>query len=173
MPSTKGQNAKGKKPTEIDILFDYGSIDILIGDGNSNSTEKELDKVMNCLDRHQDFKSLPNQENEIKILDDKNGPVRRDGVAETIELLSSEMSARLSQKMDSIMNIIQTQVNRAISSAINDRVLPEIQNLMGNLPSDQNGTRTGTSSNDLSFGNVWKVPKTKFREKDSRSACDL
>ena len=58
------------------------------------------------------------------------------------------------------------QINRAIGSAINDRVLPEIQNMIGNLHADQNGTGTG-------FGNAWKEPKTKFTKKDSRSACDL
>ena len=64
------------------------------------------------------------------------------------------------------MNVQQAQINRAISSAKNDRVLPEIQNVMGNLPSDQNGTQTGASSDERGFGNVWKYPKTKFTERN-------
>ena len=47
--------------------------------------------------------------------------------------------------MDSLMSLMQTQINRVISAATNDRVLPEIQNIMGILPLDQNGIRTGTS----------------------------
>ena len=51
-------------------------------------------------------------------------------------------------------------------------VLPEIQNIMSNLPFDQNGTGTDTSSDERGFGYVLKDPKTKFT-KDSRAACDL
>ena len=41
------------------------------------------------------------------------------------------MNDRLSQEKDSLLNVRQVQIHRAISSAINDRVLPEIQNIMG------------------------------------------
>ena len=75
------------------------------------------------------------------------------------------MNARLSQEIDSLLNLMQTQINRAISSAINDKVLPEIQNTMGNFFQDKNGIRTGTSSDER--------PKTKLTKTDSRSACDL
>ena len=70
------------------------------------------------------------------------------GLAEFIDIISSDLHAGLSQELDSLMNLMQTQINRAISSAINERALPEIQNIMGNLPWDQNGTGTGTSSNE-------------------------
>ena len=36
------------------------------------------------------------------------------------------------------MALMQAQVNWAISSGINDSVIPEIQNIMGSLPLDQN-----------------------------------
>ena len=58
---------------------------------------------------------------------------------------------------------MQTQINRAISSAINDRVLSKIPNKMGNLPLDQNGTRTGASLDERGFGNVWKDPNAKLK----------
>ena len=63
----------------------------------------------------------------------KKSPNRQEVLAESIEILSSEMNTRLSQEMDSLMNLMQTQINRAISSAINDRVLHDIQSIMGNL----------------------------------------
>ena len=102
----------------------------------------------------------------------ENAPVGHDGLGESIEILSSEMNARLSQEMESLLNLMQTQINRAISSAENDSVLSEIQN-MCNLPLDQNYTGTGTYSNELGFGNVWKDPNTKFTKEDSSSSCDL
>ena len=71
--------------------------------------------------------------------------IRQDGLAESIEILSNEMNARLSQEMDSLMNLMQTQIIRAISSAIDDRVLPGIHNIMSSLPLDQNVTETTTS----------------------------
>ena len=80
------------------------------------------------------------------------------------------MTARLSQEMDSLMKLMLTQINSAITSAINDRVTPEIQNIMGSLPLDQNGTGTGTSSNVQGLDYVWREPNTKFTKKDSRSA---
>ena len=64
------------------------------------------------------------------------------------------MNSRLSHELDSQMNLMQTQIKRANNSAINDRVLPEIQNIIGNLPLDQNGTGTSTSSNEPGFGDV-------------------
>ena len=59
-----------------------------------------------------------------------------------------------------------------VGSAIIDRVLPEIQNVIGKLPLDHNGNGTGTSLNDQGLGNKWKEPNTNFT-KDSRSAFDL
>ena len=89
-------------------------MDIMLGDGSSNSIEKELDNVINRADRHQDFEYLPNrrsstQENDIRIIDNKNCPVRQDGLAESIEILLSEMNARLTHERDSLLNVIHAQ----------------------------------------------------------------
>ena len=81
------------------------------------------------------------------------------------------MNARLSQEMNSQMRVMQTQINRAISSGINNRVIPEIQNKIGSLPLDQNGT--GTANSDQVLGSNWKEPNTSFTKKHSRSAFDL
>ena len=66
------------------------------------------------------------------------------------------MNARLSQEMDSLMKLMLTKINSAITSTINDRVTPGIQNIMGSLPLDQNGTGTGTSSHVQSLDYVWR-----------------
>ena len=56
---------------------------------------------------------------------------------------------------------------------MNDRVIPEIQNLMGSLPLNLNGLEPSTFLTKDGIGNVWKNTNTKFTKKDSRSACDL
>ena len=83
------------------------------------------------------------------------------------------MNARLSQELDSLMNVMETHINGAISLAINDRELPEIQNIIGDLPLDQNDTGKGTSLIERCFGKARKETNTKFAKKDSMSACDL
>ena len=54
----------------------------------------------------------------------------------------------LSQALDSMIMMIHTQFNRDISSAISDRFITELKNLIGNVPLNQNGVGTDTSSCD-------------------------
>ena len=65
-----------------------------------------------------------------------------------MELLSEELNLRLSQVTDSLMNFLQVQITRAINSAINDKMVPEIQNIMGTLSSRQRDTESGSSPNN-------------------------
>ena len=136
MPSTRRQKAKARKSRELDMLSDYGNMDIMLGDGNSNSIERELDSLINAPDRQQDFQSFPNRENssqerEIRDIDNRNEPIGENRLKESINTLSGEMNARMSRKMESMMDFMQTQISRAINSAISERIIPEIQNMMG------------------------------------------
>ena len=99
MPSTRRQKTKARKHKEIDILSGYGYSDVMLGDGTSNPKERELDIMINCPDRHQDLESTPkrgssSQESEIRNIDNRNGPVRQDGLPESIEILLSRMNVR-------------------------------------------------------------------------------
>ena len=130
MPSTKNQKAKTKKSREMNILSEYGNMDVMLKERNSNSLERELDNVLNRREGHQDSASVPNregsfQENEIRNRYNGNDTTFRDRLTESIDISSGEMNARLSQEIDSLMETIQTQINRMFISAINDRVLPE------------------------------------------------
>ena len=92
MPSARRQNAKAKKSREMDILSNYGNMHIVLGEGNANSIERDLDNVINGPERHQDFNTLPirrrsSQENEIRNLDKRNGPDSQDGSEDSIEIL--------------------------------------------------------------------------------------
>ena len=178
MPSTTKQKAKARKSRELDMLSDYGNMDVMLGEGNSNSKERELDSLINVPERQQDFQSFPNrenssQENEIRDIDSRNEPVRESRLVESINMLSGEMNARMSREMEAMMDLMQSQISRAISSAISERIIPEIQNMVENLPLSQHGVEPCTSTNEDGIGNVWKNANTKFTKKDSRSACDL
>ena len=88
MSSTRKQKANGRKSNEIDILSEYGNMDVML-DGNSNSIGRELDNVINRPDGHQGFETLSNRgsssheikKNEIKSTDNRNRPIRQGGLA--------------------------------------------------------------------------------------------
>ena len=160
------------------MLSDCGNMDVMLGEGNSNSIERELDSLINVPEKQQDFQSFPNrenssQENEIRDIDRSNEPVRESRLIESINMLSGEMNARMSREMETMMVLMHSQINRAFSSAISERMIPEIQNMVENLPLSQHGVEPCTSTNENGIRNVWKNASTKLTKKDSRSACDL
>ena len=176
MPYTTRQKAKARKSRELDMLSDYGNMDIMLGDGNSNSIERELDSLINVPDRQQYLHSFPNrenssQENEIRNIDNRNEPIGEGRLMESINTLSGEMNARMSREMESMMDFMQTQISRAINSVISERIIPEIQSMMGNSVLAQHGIEPNSSPNEDGIRGTWK--NTKLTKKDSRSACDL
>ena len=83
------------------------------------------------------------------------------------------MKARMSREMEAMMDLMQSQITRAISSAISERIIPEIQNMVENLPLGQHDVELGTSLNEEGIRNAWKNTNIRLTKKDSRSACDL
>ena len=77
------------------MLSDYGNMDAMLGEGNYNSLERELDSLINVPERQQYFQSLPNrenssQENEIRDIDSRNEPVRESRLIESINIWRNE-----------------------------------------------------------------------------------
>ena len=178
MPSTRRQKAKSRKSRELDMLSNYGNMDVMLGERNSNSIERELDSLINVPEGQRDFQPFPNRENssqknEIRDIDSRNEPVRESRLIESINTLSGEMNARMSREMEAMMDLMQSQISRAISSSISERIIPEIQNMVENLPLGQHGVESCTSADEDGIRNVWKNANTKLTKKDSRSACDL
>ena len=66
MPSTRRQKAKSRKSRELDMLSDYGNMDVMLGGRSSNSIERELDSLINVPEGQRDFQSFPNRENDPK-----------------------------------------------------------------------------------------------------------
>ena len=116
----------------------------------------------------QDFQSFPNrenssQENEIRDIDKRNQPVREGRLIESSNMLSGEVNARMSREMETMMAM----------TAISERIIPEIQHMLGILPLSHYGVEPCTSTNEDGMKDVWKNANIKLTKKDSRSACDL
>ena len=79
----------------------------------------------------------------------------------------------MSREMETMMELMHTQISRAINYAISERIIREIQNMVGNLPLSHYGVEPCTSTNEDGIRNVWKNANTELTKKDSRSACDL
>ena len=171
MPSTRKQKAKARKSRELDMLSDYGNMDVMLGEGNSNSLKRELDSLINAPEGPQDFRSFPkrensSQENEVRDIDSRNEPVGESRLLESINMLSGEMNARMSREMETMMDLLHSQISSAISSVISERIIPEIQNMVENLPLGQYGVEPCTSTNEDRIRNVWKNTNTKLTKKD-------
>ena len=153
-------------------------MDVMLGERNSNSIERELDSLITVPEGQQDFQSFPNrenssQENEIRDIDSRIEPVRESRLIESINTLSGEMNARMSREMEAIIDLMQSQISRTISSAISERIIPEIQNMVENLPLGQHSVEPCTSTNEEGIRSSWENTNTRLTKKDSRSACDL
>ena len=62
------------------------------------------------------------------------------------------------------MDLTQPQINRAISTAVNQRVITEIQSIMGTLPLNRYGPELCTSLNEDCTGNAWKNKNAKYKK---------
>ena len=172
---SKRQNVENQ---ERDILSQYGNMDVMLDEGNTNSIERELDSLKTCTEGQQDLQSLPNRknsspENEIRDIENRNGSIRPEGLSESINILFDEMNERLSRETDSLMDLRPSQINRAKRSAIIDRIILEIQNTMGSLALSRNGPEPCTALTGYNIANAWKTKNMEFTKKDSRSTCDL
>ena len=116
-----------------------------------------MDSLINVPEGQHDFQSFPNrenssQENEIRDIDKRNEPVRESRLMESINMLSGEMKARMSREIETMMDLMHTQVGSAISSAVSERIFPELQNLVENLPLSQHGVEPCTSTSRMELG---------------------
>ena len=121
-----------------------------------------------------DSESLLNRENSSKdneIRNIHNGicPNRRDGLVESIDILSWETDLRISQVIDSLMNVLQKQIRRAIK----DRVILNLQNIVETLFSAGKESETGMSTCHQDLSDRPGVSNNSLSKKDSRSAFDL
>ena len=48
------------------MLSDYGNMDVMLGEGNSNSIERELDSLINVPERQQDLQSFRTEKIHLK-----------------------------------------------------------------------------------------------------------
>ena len=123
------------------MLSDIENIDIMLGENNFNTREREREGSLNSNlpRRSRSFASNEfenenanvsrNQRNDHSRTNteyDQNS-VTANSSAE-INRLSSELNSRISREMDEMMNSVSVQIQRAINDAISTQVLPQIQN---------------------------------------------
>ena len=162
----------------MDTMSNDNDRDMMLGGIKSNYIEKKFEIVLNHSLGQGDTEAIltykiPSQQIENRNIGCRIETTRSDRHLESMELLSEELNLRLSQVTDSLMNFLQVQITRAINSAINDKMVPEIQNIMGTLSSGQRDTESGSSQNNQEDREGSNGLKTKIIKKDSRSACNL
>ena len=138
MPSTRRQKAKARKSREMDMMSDFENLDVMLGNINNNPIERELAEAIDQSSTHEDAETNAYQENEYRNYLHENDLLRQNGVRQSFETFSNEFNLRLSQEMDSMMSMMHSQINRAITTAIAERVIPEIQNIVGSMSSSGN-----------------------------------
>ena len=105
-------------------MSDFENTYVILGSSNVSPTERELLNVIGYLEKHCDIVS-----NSQPREDDS----QENGFGHYVH--ENEFNMRLSQEMDSMMSMMHSQMIRAISTPIAERVIPEIQNIVGSMSS--------------------------------------
>ena len=103
MPSTSRQNAKARKSRETDMMSDFDNLDVMIGNENINSFDRELAVAIEQSLVQGDTESNMNQRNEHRNFTCDNSFPRQNDVLESFETFSNEFNLKLSQEMDSMV----------------------------------------------------------------------
>ena len=131
MPSTRRQKVKSRRARELDILSDIENMDVLIGNSDANSIERELRNVYDgSAEANRDLESnerntqaSSSHVNEFRNIHDVNmGSENLD--RDHMETLSSELNDRISREINSLIGTVNIQVQRTVEEAICSQVLP-------------------------------------------------
>ena len=153
MLSTRRQKTKARKSREMDMMYDFDNMGILLGNENANPLERELANAIEGSINNEETESNSHlsgntsQGNEIRHFDHEDTISRQDRLLETMETCTNEFNLRLSQEMDTKISMMHSQIKRAISSAFAERVILEIQNMVSSLASRNRDTEANSSSN--------------------------
>ena len=140
MPSTRRQKVKARKSRELDMLSDIENMDIVIGNSDTNSIERELRNVYDgSVETNRDHESnerntqgSSSQANEFRkfrnIHDAHVG--RENSDRDNLETLSSELNDRISREINSLIGTVNVQIQRTVEEAICSQVLPQVQNVL-------------------------------------------
>ena len=158
MPTTRKQK-KGRKSRGLEMLSDIEKLDILLGEKQFGTREREGSLSSNLPRRSRSFASIES-ENEDENLS-RNQRTTNSGInaefdrnsatansSAEMNRLSNELTSRISREMDEMMNSVSVQIQKAISDAINTQVLPQIHNVI----MAGSGHRTGKG---------WDVPSER------------
>ena len=174
MPSTRRQKAKARKLSEMDIMSNLDTLDIMLGNSNDNPIEREIASAIEQSSVQGDIEDNFHQRSDYREFSYEIDPLRQNDVRQAFETFSNEFNLRLSQEMDSMMSMVHNQINRAISTATSEIVIPEIQNIVSPMSSSgYRDTEASMSPNSQENRENASGLKTNITKKDSRSICDL
>ena len=137
MPSTRRQKVKARKSRELDMLSDIENMDILIGNSDTNSIERELRNVYDgSVETNRDHDSnerntqgSSSQANEFRNIHDVHVG-RENSDRDNLETLSSELNDRISREINGLIGTVNVQIQRTVEEAICRQVLPQVQNVL-------------------------------------------
>ena len=98
MPSSRRPKAKARKSRDMNMMYYFDNIDVMIGNENINSIEMELANTIEGSTNHSDTKSNFHprrnsaRDNELRAFDHESAIPRRDRFLETMETFTSEIN---------------------------------------------------------------------------------
>ena len=120
------------------MMSDMDNLDVMLGNGDSNPTERELADAIEQSSVQGDIETNMHQRDDYRDFTCENDSDKQNDIRQSFETFTIEPNFRLSQEMDSMMSMMHNQINRAISTAIAEKVIPEIQNIFSLLSSSGN-----------------------------------
>ena len=135
MLSTRSKKAAARRAREADIMSDIENIDFMLGSGEYNQIERDIDQMrgfsfMLNRDENEESHSIkgnapPN--NKIRNMSENRN---HHSLIRDLDMLSGEINLRLSQEINSLLNRVNSQIENAINSAISERINPQMQGVV-------------------------------------------
>ena len=179
MPSTRSKKAKARRSREADMLSDMENMDVMLGSGEYNQIERDIDQMTgfsNLLNRGDDeenhsVRGNSSQENEIRNMPENRG---NPNLSRELDVLSGEINLRISQEINSLLNGMNSQIENAINSAISERIIPQMQGVVETVLSRQVGNVQGLFGRpQTTTEDVRNVDENNLHNRYSRSHQNL
>ena len=93
------------------MMSDLDNLDIMLGTGKDNPTEKELASAFEQSSVQGDIEDKIHQRSDFTYFPYENDPLRQNDNRQSFETFSNEFNLRLSKEMDSMMSMVHNQTN--------------------------------------------------------------
>ena len=94
MTSTRRQKAKSRKSRDMDMMSDMDNLDVMLGDGDSNPIERELNDAIEQSSVQGDLEASMHQRDDYRDFTSENNSFRPNDVRQSFETFSNEFNLR-------------------------------------------------------------------------------